>query len=311
MNYLIYGTSYYLVEAELKGILKGKKAETYSLEETDLKTILEDLSYNSLFEEEKFVVLKNLEFLSGSKKENASIFESLEAYLANPNDSTTLIFISKEKLGPKSGLKKIVDKLKVIETPIISKPYELAKLMGEVVRKAGYTMYPRVLEAFCEKCACNYDIALNEFEKLKKIKKGDHNITEKDIVDYVSNYNLADSFGFKDALINKEIEKALGMLDDLETSKMEIVPIVVLLAKEYQALYNIKLLAEARKTNEEISKEMGDLHPYRVKLLRQASTKYTLAKLESHIRFLCNLNLRLISEDNLGYDELRKFLLEL
>ena len=311
MNYLIYGSSFNLIDLEVEKILCGRKANTYSLEEVGLKEIIEDLGYNSLFAEEKIIIIKNFEVLIGSKKENEAGLKSLELYLSEPNENITLIFTSREKVSVKGALKGVISKLKVIETPIISKPYELPKLFMEVIKRDGYGISQNALNVFCEKCASNYDIAKSEFEKLKRIKGKNTLITEEDITNYVSNYNMTDSFGFKDAVINANIPKALAMLEDLESSKMDIIGVVVMLAKEYEALYNIKLLAGKKMSNDAISNEMGGIHPYRVKLLREASNKYSLEKLEKIIVYLCNLDMRLVSEDNLGYDELRRFFREI
>ena len=53
------------------------------------------------------------------------------------------------------------------------------------------------------------------------------------------------------------------------------------------------------------------MHPYRVKLLRSAGAKYTLEEIKKDIQYLCKLDLKMVSEDNLGWDEIRKFLLML
>lgn len=311
MNYLIFGSSYNLVDVEIEKILCGRKATSYSLEEVNLKEILEDLGYSSMFEEEKVIILKNFEVLNSSKKDNEKDLKSLEEYLKSPNEHTTIIFTSNEKIASKGALKGIISKLKVIETPVITKLFELTKLFGEYIRKSGYGISQSVLNTFCEKCASNYDIAINEFKKLVQIKKGNTLITDEDVEEYVANYNLTDEFGFKDAVIGLNVSKAMAMIDDLEASKTPIVKIVVTIAKEYQAVYNIKLLAAKKMTNDQISAEMGGMHPYRVKLLREAGNKYSLEKLEHLILYLCNLELKLVSEDNLEFDELRKFLLEL
>ena len=187
----------------------------------------------------------------------------------------------------------------------------LAKIFGDVIKKDGYGISQNALSVFCEKCASNYDIALMEFNKLKSLKKDNRLITELDVEELVSNYNMMDSFGLKDAIINKDIKKALRMLDDAETSKMEIVPLVVMIAKEYQVVYNIKMLAKKKLMNDQIGSMLGDMHPFRVKLLKDAGNKYTEDELIHIIKYLCNLDLKLVSQDNLGYDELKKFLLEL
>ena len=53
------------------------------------------------------------------------------------------------------------------------------------------------------------------------------------------------------------------------------------------------------------------MHPFRVKTLRLISNKYDLDEIKDKILYLANLDIKLISQDNLGLDELRKFIVEL
>lgn len=311
MNYVIYGNSFSLVDLEIEKILCGRKPTNYSLAETDLRDLVRDFGYNSLFDEEKVIVLRDFDELCGTKKDVDKALEALEAYLKEPNEFVTLIMVVKDKSTFKGSLKKVIASQHIVETPIITKSYELVKIMGDEIRKSGYGISQNALNIFCEKCANNYDLAKKELQKLIQIKKGEKLITEDDVLKYVSNYNMTDSFGFKDAVINRDIVKAMDMLDDLEASKMELLPLVVMLAKEFQAIYNIKLLAEKKMNNDAIGKEMNDMHPYRVKLLREVSNKYTLEELKNVILCLCNLNIKLVSADNIGFDELRKLFLEI
>ncbi len=312
MNYLIYGNSYRLLDDEIKKIIQDKKYTSYYLSEVPVQDILEDISYNSMFDDEKIVIIREFESLFQGKKDNTDAIKSLCEYLKSPIETTTLIFLSKDKINERTKLnKELLCKLKIVNTPIITKSYELAKVFGETIKKEDYGISQNALNIFCEKCSSNYDIAYQEFNKLKEIKNGNRLITEEDIEKYVSNYNIVDSFGFKDAVVNKNIEKAKAMLDDLESSKMELVPLVVMLAKEYEMIYNVKALASKKMTNDQISEHLGGMHPYRVKLLRETSRKYTEEELKKDILYLCNLDLKLVSQDNLGYAELKKFLLEL
>lgn len=310
MNYLIYGNSYRLIDAELQKILNNRKYENIDFESVSFDEVLEDISYESMFNDEKILVIRNFDSILSSKKENEKKIDKLVEYLLNaPNENITLIFISGEKLSTKGVGKSILSFLKVIETPIITKPYELDKLLGPYIRKEGYNITDKALSNFSVKCISNYDLAINEFEKLKTMKPDNNSITERDVEEFVSNYNMNDIFGFKDAVLNRNISLALEMLEDLENSKMEIVPLVVMIAKEYQTLYNVKILSNKKMTNDQISQELNKMHPYRVKVLREMSSKYTEEEIEKLILELCNIDLRLVSEDNLGFDELRKFLL--
>lgn len=310
MNFYIYGSSYKLLDKELKKIIGDNPYQIYDLEEVSLEDVLTDINYTSMFDDKKYVVLKNISSILSIKKDDKNM-QMLIDYLKSPNPLTTLLMLSKDKLASRGLQKDIASLVKVIETPVITKPYELAKLLGEVIRQNGYMINQNALNLFAEKCALNYDIALNEFDKLKGIKTDNKIISETDIINYVSNYNTNDVFAFKDKIINKDLASASKMIDELETSKMELIPIVVMLAKEYITLYNVKLLKDARRSNDEISKTLNNMHPYRVGLLVNASLKYSANDLEKIILYLCDLDRKLISEDNLGYDELRNFLLQL
>ena len=84
-----------------------------------------------------------------------------------------------------------------------------------------------------------------------------------------------------------------------------------MLAKEYITLYNVKALVEKKYDNNKISITLDNMHPFRVKLLREVSMKYSLKELQDKILFLCNLDMKIVTKDNLGFDELRQFIIEL
>lgn len=309
MNYLIYGNSYKLIDNEIEKIVKEYPKTVYFIGESSLGEIIEDVSYNSLFDERKVIVVRYIEKLFKSKSEDNSELESLLNYLNNPNENVILIFVSYEKINSRSKLnKEILSKLTIIETPIYEKSYELVKAIDPIIRKDGYVMSQNALNLFVTKCNNNYDIVVMEFEKLKKIKKTGL-ITEDDINNLVCNYNMDNIFGFKDAVLNKDLKQAVELLDDLEASKVNALPLTVMLEREYETLYDIKYLSLQRLTNEEISIKLNNMHPFRVKTLRSISSKYSLDDIEKNIEYLCDLDYRLVSEDNLGIDEIRKFLI--
>lgn len=311
MNYLIYGTSYHLIDIEIKKILGNKKYETKFLEDISIKDIVEDLNYSSMFDDEKTIVIKNAELIFDKDYSNKEEdINSLSEYLANPNKLTTLILICSTKISERSKkAKEFLSHFKVINTPTVTKQFELAKLMDELIRKDGYAISQNALNKFAIKCALSIDVAIMEFDKLKTFKNDNKLISEKDIEEYVSNYNTSDIFEFKDAIINKNIGEALRLLDDLETSKIELIPLIVMLAKEFITIYNVKFLVEKKHNNDLISTKLGNMHPYRVKLLRETGNKYSLDELKKIILYLCNLDIKMVTKDNLGFDELRQFII--
>lgn len=309
MNYLIYGNSYNLIDNEINKITDGKNKITYFLDEIAFKEVLEDISYNGLFEEEKTVIVKRTEKLFKSEKENDDI-DSLLEYLKSPNKNVKLILISSDKPNSRSKKnKEILSLVNVIETKIYTKSYEMAKDIDKMIREDGYIISQNDLNNFITRCSVNYDIFKMEWEKFKNSHKP--GLIKSETIEEICNYNLDDFFAFKDAVINKDIEKATKLLDDLSMAKCAALPLVVMLANEYRILYDVKFLSMEDYTNDRIGKELDNMHPFRVKNLRISSNKYSLSEIEKDINYLADLDYKLVSQDNLGLDEIKKFLLEL
>ena len=90
--YLITGDSIRLIDEEIKKIIKDNtNVETFDLNVIDLESLLEEASYLSLFEEKRFMIVKNATMF-GTEKINEKNNELLLKYLDNPNDNTVLIF---------------------------------------------------------------------------------------------------------------------------------------------------------------------------------------------------------------------------
>lgn len=308
MNYLIIGTSYKLIDIEIKKIVNSSKYKTYSLSDVNLEEILTDASYGSMFDDEKIIIIKDFETIFDNKKGE---MELLNDYLNKVND-TTLIFISSMNIPSKTKLnKEIISKFKVIQTKTATKPYEFTPLIIDIAIYYGFKMSENVASLFALKSSYNIDIIIMELEKLQFIKEKNSIITIQDIEELIPNYNMNDVFELKDAIVNRDIEKANYLIEQAESSKMELLPLVVMLAKEYELLYTIAVLASEKKTNEQIGSMLDNMHPYRVKMLRVTASKYSNDKLKYLLSYLCNLDLKCVSEDNLGFGELKKFLLEL
>ena len=64
MNYLIYGNSYRLIDAELQKILNNRKYENIDFESVSFDEVLEDISYESMFNDEKILVIRNFDSIS-------------------------------------------------------------------------------------------------------------------------------------------------------------------------------------------------------------------------------------------------------
>ena len=107
-TYLINIFSIYLLEDEISKITNGKNnIITINYDESDIETVIEECSYFSLINEEKFVIVNNFKINASSKE--------LENYLDNPNPNVTLILITSSIDKRSTIYKKIKAKGTIVE----------------------------------------------------------------------------------------------------------------------------------------------------------------------------------------------------
>ena len=95
--YLITSNSYRLMEEEINKIVKSNPYTTLDFNITTIEDIIEEASYFSLFDEKKYLVVKNATIFSskGTKESSDKTTKKddlLLNYLNEPNDNTILIF---------------------------------------------------------------------------------------------------------------------------------------------------------------------------------------------------------------------------
>ena len=134
MNYLIAGTSNYLINEEIKKIIGDEDYTKIDYLDTTMEEIVVEASYNDLFGSEKNIIIKNANLFT---EKNETATKKLEKYLENSNPNTTLIFVC-EKVNERL---KIVSTMKEKYHAIILKPMyandAASKIMEEVKKRGG------------------------------------------------------------------------------------------------------------------------------------------------------------------------------
>lgn len=103
MNYLIAGTSNYLINEEIKKIIGDEDYTKIDYLDTTMEEIVVEASYNDLFGSKKNIIIKNANLFT---EKNETATKKLEKYLENPNPNTTLIFVCE----------KVNERLKIVST---------------------------------------------------------------------------------------------------------------------------------------------------------------------------------------------------
>ena len=95
-NYLIISNSNRLTDKKIKEIIDFNNETIYfDLLFNKIEEVLEEASYISLFEDKKNLIVFNADFFcTGKISEND--LNIIQSYLNNPNDLTTIVFVTKE-----------------------------------------------------------------------------------------------------------------------------------------------------------------------------------------------------------------------
>ena len=295
-TYLIHIFSLRLIQEELDKIINGKEnVVTIDYDESNIDNVLDECAYFSLLNEEKIVIVKNFKLNNASKP--------LEKYLDNPNLNTRLVLVVNDLDKRNAIYKKIKNNGTVIEITEL-KQNEIVNKINNYCKSKGITIDYLGVNKLLEYNINNYDLVLNDIDKLSIVS---NKITDDVIEKYASKVDGEDSFNLCDAITSKNFKKCEELTAKFINEKMEVIPLVSLLAGQYRIIYSVK---ELGGTNEVIANKLN-IHPYRVKLARDKAYLYTKEELENILLWLCDLDKNLKSLNVNQYSLLKEFLIKL
>ena len=293
MIYLLYGKEELLIQKEIDNIKKENElndldVNEYELDTVSLKEALEDAETISFFHDKKAVILNHCTFLTGTTKKG--IIEQpialLEEYIKHPNPSTILILVVfSEKLDER---KKIV---KMLKKEVIVKELNQVANQEQFVKDLfhGYQISRDDLNLFQKKVGNHLELLEQEAEKLKMASFQEKTITTELIQDITIQTIDLDIFGLIEAIVLKQKEKAMMMLDEMIKRGEEPLMILIMLANQFRIIYQAKELYQKGYTEKNIA-SMLSIHPFRIKKALEKGRMFSSEILLSYIKQLAELD---------------------
>ena len=286
MIYLILGTEQFLIEQEIKTIIKKNKIEKlniskYNLEENNINELIEEANTISLFQERKLIIVENINvFLS---KQNEKTVKVLEDFIENISEDTVLV-IQTEKLDERKKLTKYLRKTAEV------KECNKNKNISNTVKKMfdDYKIEYKNIDLLIKLVGNDLSILYQEAEKLKTYKQ-DKIITEQDIIDLASPNNNTDIFELINYIVKKDKENALEIYSSLLKQNEEPIKIIVTLANQFRLIFQAKELYKKGNREDTISEILG-IHPYRIKLALEKSKNFSNKILLEYLLKLAELD---------------------
>lgn len=292
MIYLIYGTDSYLRNREIKKIASSYNKDSiqkFDLETDSLKNVIDDANTNSLFSNEKLLIVNNSYIFSAKKNSIDHDLSELEEYFKYTNPSATVIFsLDYEKIDERKKItKKIKEVGKAIDCNNVANIKEIVKEMF-----GDFKINSSDIDLFIERAGSN--LALIEQEVLKLKSYSNEVITKDDILNVTFKTSSPDIFEFIEAIVSKNIKKAYLIYQELITINEEAIKIIVMLANQFRLIYQSKLLQERGFDINYIASSL-DVHPYRVKLALMNGKQYNNSLLLSYIKQLAEIDYKIKS----------------
>ena len=300
--YLISSNSFHLMEEELKKILKDNPFTSFDLNAVELDDVLEEAAYFSLFDDKKYMVVKNASIFGASKRKSkdedaeeekvSKKDEKLLQYLNEPNDNTVLIFTINGKADTKKKICKIIkDRYKFIQLDDL-KPKEIYTRAEKALKEDGYKIDSNTGYYIDNNALNNYDLAINEVEKIKLYYGKGCTVKYDDVVNIVSKNIEDNNFKFIDTVISRDIKEAFKMYDDLMIQKVEPIMLMSMLAKEVRNMLLVKKMMNT-KGKKDMMEVLGLKFDFQMDKLISNSYSFKENQLEGYLVLLSDLDYKI------------------
>jgi len=307
--YLINGESYLLVNEKVNEIVsENKNIAVLDMGINTLQDVILEAGYFSMFDEEKYIIVRNANFFGTSKLSDDET-EMLINYLNNPNDKTTIIFICNEKIDARKKITKTIkEKYSLIAIPAL-KYYEIENRVSNYFKKLGYKIDVESVKYIVGNSLNNYDIVMSEVEKIILYYDKPTYVKYDDVVKIVSKSINTNNFLFVDAIVDNDLEKSLNLLNDLKIMKVEPTILLSLIARDFRIMLNIKKMQANNIREYEMMSELG-LQDWQLEKYLKKIFPYKIKELEDILVKLSNLDLDIKSGKSDRFIGLELFILD-
>ncbi len=308
--YFVSGESYRLVDEEIKKIVKNEtNVITIDLNQSSLVDVIQEATYVSMFQEKKFLIVKNASFFSAGKGKDEDL-EILFKYMENPIKLSVIIFVSYEKADARKKIyKEFSKKYKIILVNNLS-ANDLAIKIRDICFQNKFKINDETISYILRVVGSNFDFIYNELNKIFLYYQEPQKIELTDVKEIVSKTLFDNNFKFIEAVVNKNVNLSLKILEDLYALKVDPIALIMLLVREYRLMLSVYLLAQKGIRKNEIGKQLG-LQDWQIDKLEKANRNYYEDDLKNHLKKLATIDYKIKSGTGEKFLELKTFLLEI
>lgn len=232
-----------LITAIVPEALRVFNFHVYQDKDTDIETIFADADNLPMMAEKTCLLVRNYPL----HEMNADQLKEFENKLKDVPETTVLVFFyntlevnySLKKPGKWTPVINLISKYGIAAQIDHRTPAKMAKMLVSKAKDRGTTIDPDEAMYLVQCVGDDMQTLLNEFNKICAYSQGEK-ITKKMIDQTAVKSVEANVFDISICILNEEVDKAFGMLNELLRQKTEIQYIIGTLAGTYVNIYRYK-----------------------------------------------------------------------
>ncbi|WP_245807715.1 DNA polymerase III subunit delta [Halobacillus massiliensis] len=299
--FLLYGPEDYLIQEEknkiIESVLPPEDREFnishYDLEETPVEEAVTDAETFPFLGDKKIVIMQSPVFLKA--KPDSLPFEhnveTLVEYLNHPAEYTTLIVIAPyEKVDERKKVFKLLKKnAKVILCQSV-KEWDMDKWIQSIASDLHITIPESIHELFAQEIGTNLLALRKEIEKLA-LNVGEGGLVTRELAEDLLSHS-AEASGLKmvDAVMEKDLGRAVKLFKDLLKVNEEPIALIALLASQFRIISQVKTLKQKGYAQNQMRDYIRS-HPYVIKMALKRERGFTSEELNRIIQELAEADL--------------------
>src|SRR5690625_666747 len=279
--YFLIGTEYYFVE-QFRFALEKKVGEesddinAFDLRETAIQDVIIDLETLPFFTERNVTIVEYPYFLRATNEKVAVSHDlaMFEKYIEHPAPFSTLIIIAPyESVDKRKKLTKLLMKNAVTIDCQPMKGKALRKWLRQIVNAQRITMTEEAMVRMEAEFGANLFLLQSEIAKMAQYVGENGQIDGVNLLDIMSSSVEQTAIELADAVLQKDLHKAITIYKQLEKMNEDPIGMIALLAYQFRTILQVKLFANKGYPLQHIQSNMK-VHPFVVKKAYERMRQY-------------------------------------
>ena len=301
-NFIIVSNDFEATNNKIEEIKNGynitSEIITYDLSDENVYSLVDELTTVSLFEDVKFVVVKEAEELLGK---NEKAFVELQKAMNDVYSNNILILLFKKVDYSNEDFQKLRRFSAFFE--IKQQNIKLDEYAINFFNERGFKYENDVINTLVNN-STNLSCLKTMLNQLECFRYDEKSVSNKDVLSVITQPLDDNIYSLIDAVLSNDKKHVMKCYSDLKLRSVQATSIVGMLINKFQEMYNVNILLKGG-LNQGALAELFNISPGRAYYMIKNAKSYHLNSIKENLNLLNDLELKIKSgkiDQNLGLE---------